>query len=430
MKFFLLTFIIFLKFNFASANNLIFYIEAAIKNNPKLNAERENLKATKENVNISIGEFFPTISVSGDITSTQSSKRTNQLGDRMVDTSSNKETKTISVDQKIFKGFQNYNSLRKSELELKKGTFKLTRVKQEVILSTASAYYDYIYKTKNKIFNSANLDLFERQVESDSARLQRGEITLTDLAQSESSLAGANAKLIIAETELLTSKTEFTRLTGFNVPESIENILPIKINLPKSLKESLNTAEKNNQKLMIAKLNYEIAKRNVDIEKAKLSPSASINYTKSKNQDFSPSVDDTDQEVIKATVKWPLLNGTKNFSSIKKSKFKKNQSSLLLNDAVNITKTEITNAWSVYQSSQSVLKATKAQVKAAEIANEGISLEYDSGKTRTTLELIQSRTLLLDARISNAIAERDFIISKYKLLDQIGRLSLKNIKKT
>ena len=65
MKFFLLTFIIFLKFNFASANNLIFYIEAAIKNNPKLNAERENLKATKENVNISIGEFFPTISVSG-----------------------------------------------------------------------------------------------------------------------------------------------------------------------------------------------------------------------------------------------------------------------------------------------------------------------------------------------------------------------------
>ena len=69
-------------------------------------------------------------------------------------------------------------------------------------------------------------------------------------------------------------------------------------------------------------------------------------------------------------------------------------------------------------------------MKAAEIANEGISLEYDSGKTRTTLELIQSRTLLLDARISNAIAERDFIISKYKLLDQIGRLSLENIKKS
>ena len=205
MKFFLLTFIIFLKFNFASANNLIFYIEAAIKNNPKLNAERENLKATKENVNISIGEFFPTISVSGDITSTQSSKRTNQLGDRMVDTSSNKETKTISVDQKIFKGFQNYNSLRKSELELKKGTFKLTRVKQEVILSTASAYYDYIYKTKNKIFNSQLALPLSFKI--DSARLQKGEITLTDLAQSESSLAGANAKLIIAETELLTSKT-------------------------------------------------------------------------------------------------------------------------------------------------------------------------------------------------------------------------------
>ena len=74
------------------------------------------------------------------------------------------------------------------------------------------------------------------------------------------------------------------------------------------------------------------------------------------------------------------------------------------------------------------LIATKAQVKAAEIANEGITLEYDSGNTRTTLEVIQSRSLLLDARIANAKAERDFIISKFKLLFQLGQLNIENIK--
>ena len=89
---------------------------------------------------------------------------------------------------------------------------------------------------------------------------------------------------------------------------------------------------------------------------------------------------------------------------------------------------EISNAWSKYQSSQSVLAATKAQLRAAEIANEGITLEYDSGNTRTTLELIQSRSLLLDARIAFAKAERDFIISQFELAKQIGTLSLKLLK--
>jgi outer membrane protein len=90
--------------------------------------------------------------------------------------------------------------------------------------------------------------------------------------------------------------------------------------------------------------------------------------------------------------------------------------------------TETSNSWSTYQSSKSVLQATKAQLKAAEIANEGITLEYDSGNTRTTLEVIQSRSLLLDARISFARSERDFIISQFKLAKKIGLLSLKSFK--
>ena len=95
----------------------------------------------------------------------------------------------------------------------------------------------------------------------------------------------------------------------------------------------------------------------------------------------------------------------------------------------NEIKTSTTNAWSVYQSAESVLKATKAQVQAAEIANEGITSEYDSGNTRTTLEVIQSRSLLLNARIANAKAERDFVVSKLKLLSTIGSLSVGSIKK-
>ena len=101
---------------------------------------------------------------------------------------------------------------------------------------------------------------------------------------------------------------------------------------------------------------------------------------------------------------------------------------MILQDTKNRINTEVSNAWSKYQSSKGVLEATKAQLKAAEIANEGITLEYDSGNTRTTLELIQSRSLLLDSRIAFARAERDFIISQIELSKQLGSLTIKSIK--
>ena len=117
-----------------------------------------------------------------------------------------------------------------------------------------------------------------------------------------------------------------------------------------------------------------------------------------------------------------------NISSIKKSSLEKQRFQLLLKDTKNKVLSETSNSWSNYKSSKSVLDATKAQLKAAEIANEGITLEYDSGNTRTTLEVIQSRSLLLEARIAYSKAQRDFVVSQFELAKQIGTLSQKSIK--
>ena len=431
MKFFLA--VIFLAISFVSnclANDVIFFLESAYINNPKLKAERENLKAIKENVNISRGDFLPSVTVTGTIDSTESMERTDQSGSTLPDLSTNTSTKSVSVEQKIFQGFQGYNSLKKSKLEVEQANHKLKNIEQEIILKSVIAYYDYVYKYKSREFNYANLDLFERQVESDRSRLQRGEISLTDLSQSESSLAGANANFISAGNELLTAKTNFERIIRTTVPDELDNQTDFFIDLPKDLKECLRQSLKNNPKLMLAKLDKEIAERDINIERSKLSPSASINYSKSKSDDLSTTVDDIEEESVKATVTWPIIKGGKNYSSLKKAKFKKNKISLILEDTVNEVKTETANAWSLYQSAESVLSSTQAQVKAAEIANEGITIEYDTGNTRTTLEVIQSRSLLLSARIANAKAERDFIVSKFELLAVLGNLSLENIKKS
>ncbi len=428
MKIFFITLLIFSFVNSASAqDNLKFYIKAAFENNLRLNAERKNQKSIKQNINISRSEFLPSISLSGDQTSSQSTNQINQSGSNLSDSNLDSETKTISVDQKIFQGFKGYNSLKKSELEFKQANLNLEKVEQETILKTIAAYYDYQFKIKNEEFNISNVNLFERQVESDSARLQKGEITLTDLAQSESSLAGANAKLIKAKTELLSSKINFERITREKAPTKIITNQKLIINLPSTLQEALKISNQNNKDLLISKLDYKIAERELNIEKARLSPSASLNYSKSENKDFSSTIDEIDKETVKATVTWPIIKGGENVSSIKKFSLKKQRYLLLSKDAENKAITETTNAWSRYQSSESVLTATEAQLKAAEIANEGITLEYDSGNTRTTLDVIQSRSLLLDARIAFAKAERDFVISEAELSLQIGTLSLNSI---
>ncbi len=415
--------------NSASAeSNLQYFIDEALKNNLKLNAERKNHKSIKQNINISRSEFLPSVSLSGDQSSSQSTNKTNQSGASLSDSNLDSETKTISVDQKIFQGFKGFNSLKKSELEVKQADLKLKQVEQQTILDTVSAYFDFIYKTKSESFNLSNVNLFERQVESDSARLQKGEITLTDLAQAESSLAGANANLIKAKTELQASKTNFERVVRKKAPDSIDNYTKVEIGLPNSLQEAIAIAKLNNSDLIIAKLDYQIAEKDLNIEKAKLSPSASINYSKSENKDYSSTIDEIDQETVKATITWPIIKGGENISSIKKSTLKKQRSLLLSEDAENRAITDTTNAWSKYQSSESVLRATEAQLKAAEIANEGITLEYDSGNTRTTLEVIQSRSLLLEARDAFTRAERDFMISQFELAFKLGTLSLGSIK--
>ena len=423
MKKILLTLLLLYPNNSLSDSSLSFYIDKALSNNLKLNAERKAHKATEQEINISRGEFLPNLTISGTQTSSETFNRTDSSGTSLDDTNLNTEKKSINVEQKIFQGFQGYNLLKKSKLEVEKSFLELKLVEQNTILETSKVYFDLILKSQNKEFNENNVSLFERQVESDRARLQKGEITLTDLAQSESSLAGANAQMIIAETDLQNTRVDFEKIIGVSPPNNLETNYQLNIKLPISLSESLDLAKSNNQRLLIAAIDYQIANRELNIEKSKLSPSATLNYSKSETNQLSSTVDETDEEKLEAKISWPIIKGGKNFSSIKKSNLKKQESKLLLENIEKETSSDTTNAWSNFKSAESVLNATKAQLEAAEIANEGITLEYDSSNTRTTLELIQSRSLLLNARISNANAQRNFIISKIELLSQIGNLA-------
>ena len=104
------------------------------------------------------------------------------------------------------------------------------------------------------------------------------------------------------------------------------------------------------------------------------------------------------------------------------------QKEFLLEDAKKIVRAEAANAWSNFKSSKGILNSIRSQVKAAEIASEGINQEYELGGDRSTLEVIQAKSILLESRLNLAASERSFLLSKFRLLSAIGKLTINNLK--
>ena len=402
--------------NESKANTLFDSLNSAYLNNPKLNSERANMRASIEEKRETISEFLPSVIISA---YTGEQENTNP-GD---DTNFRPSEQSITVEQKIFQGGSGIANYKKKKYGQSIGEFKLKKIEQEILLEAAKAHTELLLNEKKVKINLKNIDLLERQVETDQNRLEKGEINLTDLAQSESSLAGATAQLIAAQNDLVTSKANFDKIIGKKPTENIQEIKKIDLGLPKSLAEGYRISKAENPDLQIALLEFKQSKLDVIIAGSEFSPSATLSYKIAEQDDISSTVQDRTQQTVTATATWPLFDGGSNIFNLRKAKELRNQKELLLQDREKTTEIEIANAWSNYQSSKGVLDSIRSQVKAAEIANEGITLEYETGNNRTTLEVIQSRSILLNSRINLASSERNFLISQFNLLSALGRLT-------
>jgi len=409
-----------LGFNESEANTLLDSLNSAYLNNPKLNAERANVRAISHEKEGALSEFRPSITISGYV-----SEQDNTKGD---ESNYKPSEQSLLIEQKIFQGFRGIANLKKQKYEYNLAKFKLQKVEQEILFAAAEVHANLLLSQKKVDINKINIDLLERQEETDRDRLEKGEINLTDLAQSEASLAGAEAKLITAQNDLVTSKANFDKIIGKKPIENIQEIQFTNYWLPQSLAEAYKISNNENPDLKIAMLEYEKSKQDVVIAKSDLTPSATLSYKIAEQDDFSSTVQKRTQQTLKATATWPLYSGGSNLSSLRKAKELKNKYDLLLQYSKKIASAAVTNAWSSYQTSKSVLNSIRLQVNAAEIANEGIILEYESGESsRTTLDVIQSRTILLDSRINLAISEKGFLISQFNLLSAVGRLTAKQL---
>ena len=400
----------------------------AYKNNPVLNAERENINISQENLNISKSEFLPTITITGTKSREDTTKLTNQSGGDATITDVDPLTKSILIEQTLYDGKGRSADLEKSKIGMDLAKAKILKVEQEILYKAVEAYTGLIFTNKKLKINQSNISLLDRQVDTDQARLERGQITISDLAQSESSLAGAKAKFIEAKNDTMTSRLVYENVIGpiINSDDLNENS-KLNIEIPKNLNEANDISKKRNPKLIIAKLEYLQSEKDIRIAESDMLPSASLSFEASQTENLSSTYNERDKKILKATVKWPFYTGGKNKAEVNKNRNIKYQKKLLLDNVINTNNTDVASAWSNFQSSKSLLDSVKSQVKAAEIANEGITVEYESGLGRSTLDVIQSNSLLLDSKISFANAERNYLLSQFKLLQSIGLLTLEHL---
>ncbi len=418
---FILTYLFFL--SGVSAETFTTALKKAYTNNPELNAERESLNISEQELKISKGSYLPTIILSGSKSEEETDKLTNRDGSNASITNVDPTVKSITITQTLI-DFGRSAELAKSKIGINLANAKFLKKEQDILYKSIQAYTGLVAANEKLKINRSNVNLLDRQVETDRIRLERGNISLSDVAQSESSLAGAQAKLIQAENDFLTSKLNYENVIGkINDPELLDKSSIIKVKLPNELNSAIEISKKNNPDLIIAQLEYEQSKKDTSSARSDLAPTATLSFDRSKTDDLSATYDEREKDTLKATVSWPFYSGGKNYANLNKSKSLEIQKNLLLDNMTKKNLTDVASAWSNYQSNQSLLSSVNAQVNAAEIANEGIVAEYNSGSDRTTLEVIQSNSLLLNAQISLADSERNFILSQFNLLKSVGLLN-------
>ena len=416
-----------LYFSNALAVTLLDALNQTYQNNIQLNAERENIKASEEDVNIAKADYKPSLTLSGSKSIENTNKLTNQSGGDATINDVDPFSTSIKLEQKLL-DYGRDLALEKNITALDLAKAKLVKKEQEILHDAIYAFTNLIFARETLNINAKNLNLLIRQVENDKIRRDRGQITNTDLAQSESSLAGAQAQFAKSKSDLLISKLNYENVIGkLSDPNQLKKNSNAIVSIPSTLNEAINISKQNNPDILIAKLDLEKSEKDLAISESDLKPTASISLQRTYTDDLSATVNQKEQDVLKATLSWPFYSGGKKKSTINKNSNLTTRKRLLLEDAVRINETNVASAWSSLESSESFLNSVKVQVSAAKIANEGIAAEYERG-SRTTLDVIQSNALLLSAQISLASSEKNYLMAQYNLLKAVGLLNSQYLK--
>jgi len=419
----------------AQADTLREALAAAYNSNPDLLAARAQQRSTDEQVPTAISNWRPTISGQVQIQDVENNSIATLSSGRVVADTTAKgraETYSAQISQPIFRGFRNFNQLNGAEAQVKAGRANLLSTEQTVLLDAVTAYMDVVRDEAVLRLNENNVKVLTRQLEATQDRFRVGEVTRTDVAQAEAALSGAVSQRIQAEATLATSRASYRQVIG-KAPGTLEDAPPLPP-LPATEEAAIEVALAENPTVRAARLNEEAARYDVAESKGQLLPTVTANASISRSDrpigsQFDPvtglflSASAVSENTnLGITLNVPLYQSGSVYSDIRRNKQIRSQRMLEIAAAERLVIRNVGVAWENYRAAQANIEATRSQVRANEIALEGVRQESQVG-ARTVLDVLEAEQTLLDSRVNLVSAQRDEYVRGFELLESIGRLN-------
>jgi len=408
----------------ADAESLEDALVATYGSNPTLQAARAELRATDEGVAQALSNWRPSVTATGtsQFTRTDNDLRAGAgfaaLGSGRDDRTTN--TGTVTVQQNIFRGGRTIAQTRQAKAQVAAGRASLTGTEQDVLLSAVTAYMDVLRDTATVELNANNVAVLQRQLEASQDRFDVGEITRTDVAQSEARLSRSQSALIQAEANLTNSRASYERVVG-SAPGSLDAAPPLPP-LPGTEDEALSIAMANNPSLMAARFAEEASRHAIRDAKGSLLPTLTVQGDYSQSDNPSTSVQTSETATVTGRLTVPLYQSGAVYSQVRQAKQLNSQSRLQIREASRSVEEGVASAWENYRAANASIESDREQVRANEIALDGVQQEAQVG-SRTTLDVLDAEQELLDSRVALVTSERNAYVAAYGLLSAVGRLN-------
>jgi len=390
---------------------------ATYQNNPQLEAERQALKATDENYNQAFSGYRPQVSVQG------SYGRVHEESDRSFTGARTDRTPRsygLLLEQPLYRGGRTQADTARAMSTVQQGRATLQRREQDVLLQAVQAYVGVLRAQAVVKLNENNEDILRRNLEATQDRFRVGEVTLTDVAQAESRVARAEASKIRAQGDLTTVQATFKQVTGLDAQALVAPTGAL--DLPGQLDAALKIALAENPRIAAALYARKSAEQTVRLQEGFLLPELSLNARVNQAEDESVlgGVTDTAQAIAQLTV--PLYQSGAEYSRVREAKQLAAQQRALLLQEQRTVREDTVRAWDALETAKAQIESISAEIRAGEIAVEGVQQEALVG-SRTVLEVLDAEQELLDARVRLVSADADKTVAQYSLLSVIGRLT-------
>ncbi|WP_247884378.1 TolC family outer membrane protein [Azospirillum sp. OGB3] len=408
----------------ASAQSLEDALAQAYSNNPALAAQRARQRAVDESVPQALSGYRPTVQATAGITR-NASNSTFQGGE--TGSENNAKSVGITATQPLYDATVG-PAVRRAERTVEAQRATVLANEQQILLNAAAAYLDVVQNQAVLELQANNEQVLRRQLDAARDRFRVGEYTRTDVSQSESRLAASIAARISAEGTLQASRATYERVVG-SMPGKLKAPKP-KFKLPGTLDEVVEMARSNNPSVLSATYTEAAQREAVDQQFGRLLPSANLSAQANRTIDAGRSsgidIKRQDGAQLTAQITIPLYQAGLPEALTREAKHTANQARLQIDDTRRQAVEAAISAWQGLQAARASIESYNSQIRAAEIALEGVRQEAQVG-SRTVLDVLNQEQELLNARVNLVRAQRTEMVQAFTVLGAIGQLTARQL---